>query len=193
MADLQAGVIQPRGIGLVGLVRDGRERGGDVDVRNGGPFQHGAAGKAGGREQAAVVGRHAGGGVSGPHHAHERPQPVPPLGGPAAEGRRREAGVLGKLARAVGPVRRGPDGQIAGGFGVQQEHEAEDQRQRGFLDLPELRPVAQVGALGFERRAETPRDVGQRVLDEPLLQPLAQRLAEVLRFRGPPGQPATVP
>ena len=47
MADLQARVVQPGDIGLVGLIGHGRERGSEVYVGDLGPFQQGAAGETG--------------------------------------------------------------------------------------------------------------------------------------------------
>ena len=66
----------------------------------------------------------------------------------------------------------------------------EHQGQRSILYLLELLPIAHIRALRFKILAEPPCDIGQRVIDEPLLKALPQFLAEVLRLTDPIGQPA---
>ena len=60
----------------------------------------------------------------------------------------------------MGPVRRRPDGKVAAGLGVQQEHEPEDEGQRRFFNPPELLPVAEVSAVRFDVLAKAARNLG---------------------------------
>ena len=75
---------------------------------------------------------------------------------------------------------------------MQQEHEAEDQREGRFLDLPKLLAVAEVRAFRFEVVAEPAGDVGECVLDKTFLESLAQLFAEVPGFLNPGGEPTVL-
>ena len=146
VADLQTGVVESGGFRPVVLEGDGAQNGRHVDVGDLGALQQVAAWKAGGGEEAAVVGGHSGSDITRAHHTYERSETVPALGGPAAERATARPRVISQLAGAVGAVGGRADGQVAAGFGVEQEHKPKDERQRGFLDLLEVLAVAEVRA-----------------------------------------------
>ena len=89
--------------------------------------------------------------------------------------------------RSVGA---GVDGQVAAGLDVEQEDEAEDQRQRRLADAFQLLGLAGVSASGLDEMPQPLCDGRQHIADQAVLEPPAQFLAEIARFAGPGFEPA---